>query len=80
MFACKIIATSAFLALETGANREAEVVSKMVARTPVPTHTGGQDDVGLEQLPQIILVVIRIVIIGRMVCDVVTDIMIATHV
>ena len=46
-FACKIIVRSAFLALEAGATGEtgeAEVVSKTAARTPLPTHAGGQDD------------------------------------
>ena len=45
---------SAFLALETGETGEAgatEVVSKTAARTPLPTHAGGQDDVSLEQTP-----------------------------
>ena len=46
-FACKITVRSAFLALEAGATGEtgeAEVVSKTAARTPLPTHAGGQDD------------------------------------
>ena len=47
-FVCKINGRSAFLALAMGANGETgetEVVSKTAARTPLPTHAGGQDDV-----------------------------------
>ncbi len=43
----RIAVRSAFLELatgETGAAAETEVVSKTVARTPPPTHAGGQDD------------------------------------
>ena len=46
-FVCKIIVRSAFLALataeagETGETGETEVVSKTVARTPLPTRTPG---------------------------------------
>ena len=46
-FVCKITIRSAFLALEAevaGATEVAEVVSKTAARTPLPTHAGGQDD------------------------------------
>ena len=49
-FACNITVISAFLALEMGEAGEAgetgetEVVSKTAARTPLPTHAGGQDD------------------------------------
>ena len=49
-FVCKITIRSAFLTLataatkETGDTGETEVVSKTVARTPLPTHAGGQDD------------------------------------
>ena len=46
-FVCKITVRSAFLALEaevTGATGATEVVSKTAARTPLPTHAGGQDD------------------------------------
>ena len=55
-FVRKTTKRSAFLALEagaTGATGEAEVVSKTVARTPLPMHAGGQDDVSLKQIPQI---------------------------
>ena len=44
---CIITTRSAFLELaagETGEAGETEVVSKTVARTPLPTHAGGQDD------------------------------------
>ena len=43
----RIAIRSAFLELATGATAEAgatEVVSRTVARTPPPTHAGGQDD------------------------------------
>ena len=47
-FVCKITVRSAFLARETGEageTGETEVVhSKTAARTPLPTHAGGQDD------------------------------------
>ena len=46
-FVCKVTVRSAFLALEageTGETGETEVVSKTAARTPLPTHAGGQDD------------------------------------
>ena len=35
---------SAFLELVAGATGATEVVSRTVARTPPPTHAGGQDD------------------------------------
>ena len=47
-FENKIIARSPFWALEAGATG---VVSKTVARTPLPTHAEGQDDVSLERTP-----------------------------
>ncbi len=43
----RIAIRSAFLELATGATGAtgaAEVVSRTVARTPPPTHAGGQDD------------------------------------
>ncbi len=43
----RIAIRSAFLELataETGATEATEVVSRTVARTPSPTHAGGQDD------------------------------------
>ena len=40
----RIAIRSAFLELVTGATGAAEVVSRTVARTPPPTHAGGQDD------------------------------------
>ena len=49
-FVCKITIRSAFLAIETDRTDRtdrtgmAEVVSKTAARTPLPTHAGGQDD------------------------------------
>ena len=49
-FVCKITIRSAFLELGvdrtgiTGITGATEVVSKTAARTPLPTHAGGQDD------------------------------------
>ena len=50
-FVCKITTRSTLLALKTGATGETEVVLKTVARTPLPTHAGGKDDVKLKQTP-----------------------------